>query len=149
MDSTDIPSFALIDVCIENPEIREALKEVKAFQQQTINRLTGAHIQTLLDCGFNFVMPTITGRRQEIKQFVAQHPEVMSNDLETLLCNISHYGTVTDEMQRSYQERQERQLREKVLKQSRYSPPPKQTMTKTRRIKKVIYEDEEDQPELQ
>ena len=148
MESTDIPSFALIDICVQNPEIREALKEVKAFQQQTINRLTATHIQTLIDCGFNFVMPTITGRRQEIKQFIAQHPEVMSNDLETLLCNISHYGTVAEEMQRSYQEKQERQLREKVLRQSRgpkYSP--KQTMTKTRKIKKIIYDDEEDQNE--
>ena len=146
---SDIPSFALIDICLENPEIREALKDIKSFQQQTINRLYNDHINTLVECGFDFAMSSISGRKQELKTFIATHPEVMSNDIETLLCNIAHYVSRASETEKVYQERQAKQMREKVIKASRkaqFSPPQLQ---KSRKVKKVIYEDEEDTPEYQ
>ena len=149
MDS-DIPSFNLIDICIANPSIRETLKEIKAFQQQTISRLYNDHINTLVECGYEFQTTSISGRKQELKLFILTHPEVMSNDIETLLCNIAHYVSRSTATEKAYQEKQARQMHERIINASRKKPlspeyemPP--AKPKPRKIKKIIYEDDDEE----
>ena len=116
MDQT---TQTMIDLCIEYPEVRQVLNDIKQFQQQTITRLYIDHINTLNDCGFPFTQNSLTARKTEIKNYIASHPEVMNNDLEILLTNIIYQVNQEQKLKQKSQEMEARRMRERLMQARR------------------------------
>lgn len=105
----------IIDLCIEYPEMRQVLNDIKSFQQQTISRIYIEHLNTLSDCGFPFTQTSLTARKTELKNYIAAHPEVMNNDLEILLSNIIHQVNQERRLKQRSAEIEARRMRERLM----------------------------------
>ena len=113
----------IINWAFLNDEWSEALMDIKDFKLQLVGRFTRSELDLLEEQGFKFSAPGIVQRRNDIKSFIRQHPEVMSNDFETLIDKIIYWLEKESEMKHAMRAKQSSRIR------SKYQKPKKQKQT--------------------
>ena len=110
----------IIDWAFHNDEWNEALLDIKGFQLQLVGRFTRSELDLLEEQGFNFSASGVVQRRNDLKSFIRQHPEVMSSDFETLIDKIIYWLEKESEMKQSLRAKESSRIR------SKYQKPKKQ-----------------------
>ena len=118
----------LIDICYENDEMREAIRDIIKFTWRTIERITKPETQDLAAEGFPFFKEGITTRRQELRAFLTTHPECMSEDIETTIDKIGYFLEKDQERMLKEKQRTQKRIHEKsqarLMKRSTKKPAP-------------------------
>ena len=106
----------IIDWSFHNDEWNEALLDIKGFQLQLVGRFNRSELDLLEEQGFNFSASGVVQRRNDIKTFIRQHPEVMSSDFETLIDKIIYWIQKESEMKQSLRAKESNRIRSKYQK---------------------------------
>ena len=116
----------IIDWAFHNDEWNEALMDIKGFQLQLVGRFTRSELDLLEEQGFNFSAAGVVQRRNDLKSFIRQHPEVMSADFETLIDKIIYWIQKESEMKQSLRAKESNRIRNKYQKPKKQSEDEKQ-----------------------
>ena len=116
----------IIDWAFHNDEWNEALLDIKGFQLQLVGRFTRSELDLLEEQGFNFSASGVVQRRNDLKSFIRQHPEVMSADFETLIDKIIYWLEKESEMKQSLRAKESSRIRSKYQKPKKQSEDEKQ-----------------------
>ena len=106
----------IIDWAFHNDEWNEALLDIKGFQLQLVGRFSRSELDLLEEQGFNFSASGVVQRRNDLKSFIRQHPEVMSSDFETLIDKIIYWLEKDTEMKQSLRAKESSRIRSKYQK---------------------------------
>ena len=106
----------IIDWAFHNDEWNEALLDIKGFQLQLVGRFSRSELDLLEEQGFNFSASGVVQRRNDLKSFIRQHPEVMSSDFETLIDKIIYWIQKESEMKQSLRTKESNRIRSKYQK---------------------------------
>ena len=117
--ATDAMSQIIV-LAANDPEISEALNDIRGFQVQIITRCSRELLAEIEETGFEFHSSSMSGRKEELKSFLRAHPECMSSDIETLIDKLSIYLEATEHQRRIERQKQvervkSRRLRRKVI----------------------------------
>ena len=116
----------IIDWAFHNDEWNEALLDIKGFQLQLVGRFNRSELDLLEEQGFNFSASGVVQRRNDLKSFIRQHPEVMSSDFETLIDKIIYWLEKDTEMKQSLRAKESSRIRSKYQKPKKQSEDEKQ-----------------------
>ena len=116
----------IIDWAFHNDEWNEALLDIKGFQLQLVGRFSRSELDLLEEQGFNFSASGVVQRRNDLKSFIRQHPEVMSADFETLIDKIIYWIQKESEMKQSLRTKESNRIRNKYQKPKKQSEDEKQ-----------------------
>ena len=116
----------IIDWAFHNDEWNEALMDIKGFQLQLVGRFSRSELDLLEEQGFNFSASGVVQRRNDLKSFIRQHPEVMSADFETLIDKIIYWIQKESEMKQSLRAKESNRIRNKYQKPKKQSEDEKQ-----------------------
>ena len=116
----------IIDWAFHNDEWNEALLDIKGFQLQLVGRFSRSELDLLEEQGFNFSASGVVQRRNDLKSFIRQHPEVMSSDFETLIDKIIYWLEKDTEMKQSLRAKESSRIRSKYQKPKKQSEDEKQ-----------------------
>ena len=116
----------IIDWAFHNDEWNEALLDIKGFQLQLVGRFSRSELDLLEEQGFNFSASGVVQRRNDLKSFIRQHPEVMSSDFETLIDKIIYWLEKESEMKQSLRTKESNRIRNKYQKPKKQSEDEKQ-----------------------
>ena len=116
----------IIDWAFHNDEWNEALLDIKGFQLQLVGRFNRSELDLLEEQGFNFSASGVVQRRNDLKSFIRQHPEVMSSDFETLIDKIIYWLEKESEMKQSLRAKESSRIRSKYQKPKKQSEDEKQ-----------------------
>ena len=84
----------LISKELEDEEFKQCLEDIHNFRLGVIRSLSKTDIEQIMVTGFGFKTKTLTGRREEIKQFILEHPSLMSQDVESLKRKFKVFGKI-------------------------------------------------------
>ena len=82
----------LISKELEDENFKLALDEIHNFRLGVIRNLSKADIEQIQYAGFRYKTKTLAGKREEIKQFIIEHPSLMAPDVESLKCRFKIMG---------------------------------------------------------
>ena len=116
----------IIDWAFHNDEWNEALLDIKGFQLQLVGRFSRSELDLLEEQGFNFSASGVVQRRNDLKSFIRQHPEVMSSDFETLIDKIIYWLEKDAEYKASIRTKESNRIRNKYQKPKKQSEDEKQ-----------------------
>ena len=84
----------LINQELEDEEFKQALDDIHNFKLGVIRNLSKADIEDIQRSGFRFRTRTLAGMREEIKQFILEHPSLMSQDAESIKYKFKILGRI-------------------------------------------------------
>ena len=126
----------LIDIVAAEPQLRKALEQICEFKWVRINEISRYQLQMLEEEGFKFHKQTLGSRKEDIKQYLKEHPECRAPDANGILDAIGYrllleedeaepeYTAANEEAERRHQARMQERMRRSQLKKK-----PKQTKT--------------------
>lgn len=132
----------LIDICYDDSEMREALKDIMAFKKSSLQRFGREEIEILEDSGFEFGSTYVTQRKNELMTFLSQHPECCSQDYETMIDKITYFCAKQSEMQREKKKKQRQRMKE-IAEKNKSRGTPKKAKRSRASSKVSDYEEEE------
>ena len=80
----------LIEIVGQEPQLRTALEQVTEFKWVRINELSRYQLQMLEEEGFRFHRETLGSRREDVKQFLKEHPECRAADTNGIIDAIGY-----------------------------------------------------------
>lgn len=84
----------LISKELEDEEFKQALDDIHNFKLGVIRNLSKADIEDIQHSGFRFRTKTLAGMREEIKQFILEHPSLMSQDADSIKYKFKILGRI-------------------------------------------------------
>ena len=87
----------IIEEEIDDESVTEVLQSIRDFKLGLIRSITKTDTETIARYGFRFKTKTIAGRREEVRQFVLEHPALMAGDIGGLKKNFKILGTLLKE----------------------------------------------------
>ena len=132
----------LIEIVNQEPQLRRALDIISEFKWVRINEMSKQQLNMLAEEGFRFHRETLGSRREDVKQYLKEHPECRQPDTNSIIDAIGYRLLLLDdddstptptnfEAELRHQERMEEKRRRAEQKKS-----------------KKVEEDEDDSPNL-
>ena len=84
----------LISKELEDDEFKQGLDDIHNFRLGVIRNLSKTDLEQIQVAGFRFRTKTLAGRREEIKQFILEHPSLMSQDVESIKYKFKLLGRI-------------------------------------------------------
>ena len=84
----------LIEMDSKDPEVGKVLSEIHSFTLGTIKSLSREDLDAINRYGFRFKTKTLAGKREEIKQFLLEHPSLMGSDTKSIKRNFKYLGNI-------------------------------------------------------
>lgn len=84
----------LISKELEDEEFKQGLDDIHNFRLGVIRNLSKVDLEQIQVAGFRFRTKTLAGRREEIKQFILEHPSLMSQDVESIKYKFKVLGRI-------------------------------------------------------
>ena len=84
----------LISKELEDEEFKQGLDDIHNFRLGVIRNLSKVDLEQIQYAGFRFRTKTLAGRREEIKQFILEHPSLMSQDVESIKYKFKVLGRI-------------------------------------------------------
>ena len=77
-----------------NPELSAVLNDIRDFKLGLIRGMTKADIDQIGRYGFEYKTSTLAGRREEIRDYMLNHPSLMAGSMETIKKNFKIMGVL-------------------------------------------------------
>ena len=87
----------LISLEYSNELYIDALNSISNFKLGLIRSLTKADLETIGRCGFRYKTRTMAGRREEIRNYILDHPSLRADSVEGIRNNFKILGKMIRE----------------------------------------------------
>ena len=87
----------LIEIVNQEPQLRRALENIIEFKWVRVNELSRAQLQMLEEEGFRFHRQTMGSRKEDVKQYLKEHPECRAGDTNGIIDSIGFRLLLEDE----------------------------------------------------
>ena len=111
--------YRLIDLAIEDEEIKEALLDVSRFKLGLLNQFGIQEVQILEESGFRFTSQAITQRKADIRTFILSHPEVQSENFTVMFDKITYWLSKKAEAEKAKRKRKAQKIKALAAKHLR------------------------------
>ena len=122
---------------LEDNEFKQGLDDIHNFRLGVIRNLTKTDIEEIQMTGFRFRTKTIAGRREELKQFILEHPSLMSQDAESIKYKFKILSKVLRGKQQKGKVHTVEDEEEEDFEEEEEQPKKKPKKTQKRKVKAI------------
>ena len=125
----------LIRLEMTDPAIRREMDSMTNYKLGFVRALTKADIERIDNYGFRFRAKTLAGKREEIKNYIQEHPSLRGDSVASIKSNFKKLGKLAEEIGRP-DEDSDTETSSSDDSSSSSTPPPKRK-SKAKQIKQL------------